>query len=100
MLHRINRYLSLFIIFALVLAPLSASAGVEFKEDKPDVASGKMAADAVLVRPLGIVATVLGGALFVVSLPFSALGGNTKEAADRLVVDPAKFTFARPLGKF
>ena len=57
-------------------------------------------ADALIVRPLGICATILGVGLFVISLPFSALGGNVKEAGKKLVVAPAKFTFQRPLGEF
>lgn len=60
----------------------------------------RMVGDIILVRPLGIAATVIGGALFVVSLPFSALGGNTKEAYQTLVVEPAKLTFKRPIGEF
>ena len=54
--------------------------------------------DLVVLRPLGLAATVVGTAFFVVSLPFSALGGNTGEAAKKLVVEPAKYTFSRPLG--
>jgi hypothetical protein len=49
---------------------------------------------------LGLCATVIGGALFVVSVPFSLLGGNTGDAFDYLVKDPFKFTFTRPLGDF
>lgn len=58
-----------------------------------------MIADLVLLRPLGIVSMVLGTAFFIVSLPFSIPGGNTKAVFQKLVVDPAKFTFDRPLGK-
>lgn len=54
--------------------------------------------DALVARPVGVVATVLGSALFVVSLPFSALGGNVDDAAQALVVGPAKETFTRCLG--
>jgi hypothetical protein len=54
--------------------------------------------DLVVLRPLGLAATVVGTAFFIVSLPFSALGGNTGEAANKLVVAPAKYTFSRPLG--
>ena len=54
--------------------------------------------DLVLLRPLGLAATVIGTAFFVVSLPFSVLGGNTGEAAKKLMVEPAKYTFTRPLG--
>jgi hypothetical protein len=58
-----------------------------------------MAADLVLLRPLAFAATAIGSLLFVASLPFSATGGNAKGALDRLVGEPAAFTFARPLGK-
>jgi hypothetical protein len=54
--------------------------------------------DLVLLRPLGLAATVIGTAFFIVSLPVSVLGGNTGEAANKLVVAPAKYTFSRPLG--
>lgn len=58
----------------------------------------EMTADVLLVRPLMFVGTVLGTGIFVVSLPFSALGGNVGEAADTLVVTPFKGTFIRCLG--
>ena len=64
-------------------------------EDRNAVAMGF---DLILLRPLGLVATVVGTAVFIVSIPFSALGGNTGEAAKALVVAPAKYTFVRPLG--
>lgn len=66
--------------------------------DRPSAAT--MTVDALLVRPLGLVATILGAGIFVVSLPFSALGGNVGEAGRALVVAPAKMTFSRPLGQF
>ncbi len=59
-----------------------------------------MIADIALARPVGAVATVVGLAFFVVSAPFSALGGNTHEAWETLVVSPAAYTFKRPLGHF
>lgn len=57
-----------------------------------------MAGDAIVARPLGVVFTVVGAALFVVTLPFSALGGNVGEAGKELVVGPAEATFVRCLG--
>jgi hypothetical protein len=56
--------------------------------------------DAVLGRPVGLAATVVGSALFVVSLPFTATSGSIKPSADALVGAPARFTFSRPLGDF
>ena len=46
-----------------------------------------------------LTSTVVGLATFIVTLPFSALGGNIGEAGNTLVVEPAKYTFVRPLGE-
>lgn len=66
------------------------------EEDKPG--AGSMALDAVVARPVGIAITAVGAALFVVSLPFSALGGNVGASADALVLEPGRATFVRCLG--
>jgi hypothetical protein len=57
-----------------------------------------MIGDLLIARPLLLAATVLGTGMFLISLPFSALGGNAKEAANTLVVSPAWETFIRCLG--
>lgn len=57
-----------------------------------------MTTDAVLLRPLLLATTIVGSAVYLVSLPFSALGGNAAEAGEVLVVGPAKATFVRCLG--
>ncbi len=59
-----------------------------------------MVADTVIARPACFAATVVGTAFFVISLPFSALSKSVDQAADALVVRPAKATFTRPLGDF
>ena len=58
----------------------------------------EMAADGILIRPLTLAWTVLGTGAFVVTLPFSMLGGNAKEAGEKMVVQPFKATFFRCLG--
>ena len=58
----------------------------------------EMGADLVIARPIGFVGTILGTVVFVISLPFSLLGGNVGDAADALVIGPAKTTFLRCLG--
>ena len=57
-----------------------------------------MVGDLVVARPLLIGATLVGTAAFIVSLPFTALGGNVGEAAQSLVVEPGKEAFVRCLG--
>ncbi len=59
-----------------------------------------MVADALIARPVGVVTTVVGSAVYVVSLPFSLLGGNERQARQKLVIEPAEFTFKRPLGEY
>jgi hypothetical protein len=57
-----------------------------------------MIGDLLIARPLLVVATVIGAGVFVVSLPFTALGGGVGDAGQALVVEPAKAAFVRCLG--
>jgi hypothetical protein len=57
-----------------------------------------MVGDLVIARPLLIAATVIGAGVFVVTLPFSAAGGNIGEAGKALVVEPGAAAFVRCLG--
>lgn len=86
-------------MLAVAMAAFAAAPAISNAENVTERPSGmEMTADAVLVRPLMLVATVLGTAVYVVSLPFSALGGNAGEAGQTLVVTPFKATFVRCLG--
>ena len=57
-----------------------------------------MTGDAIFVRPVLLATTIVGSAVYLVSLPFSLLGGNADEAGEVLVMGPAKATFVRCLG--
>ena len=84
---------------ALAVAASAAAPAIANAENVTERPSGmEMAVDAVVIRPVMLVATVLGAGIFVVSLPFSALGGNVGEAGKTLVVTPFKGTFLRCLG--
>ena len=78
--------------------PMTASAA-DYMVDDSEPTGGTMMADAFLMRPFMLVSTVVTTVTFVVMLPFSALGGNVGESADKLVVKPAAYTFTRPLGE-
>jgi len=100
-MHKIRKQsMILLLIAAMIFIPFGTSVLAQSKTMDNNVSAEAMTADLLVVRPLGIVATVVGSAIFIVSLPFSALGGNTKTACRKLVQDPAKFTFKRPLGDF
>lgn len=93
-----KQYLILLTVISLAVVPFGAGARTQGLEEEGDLAAGKMIVDVLLVRPLGLVATVVGTALFVASFPFSLMGRNVKAAARKMVIEPAKFTFVRPLG--
>lgn len=58
----------------------------------------EMLADATIVRPTMFVATAFGTAMFLATLPLSLLGGNTDQAAQRLVVEPGTHLLKPCLG--
>jgi hypothetical protein len=58
----------------------------------------EMVLDGLVVRPVMLGLTVLGTGLFIITSPFSLMGGNFGDAAQELVVKPAKMTFIRCLG--
>jgi hypothetical protein len=80
---------------ALLAASPLASADVRYG----DPTFSTKIIDGFVARPLGLGATVVGTAVWIVTLPFSALGGNVSDATDKLIVEPARFTFVRPLGE-
>ncbi|GAA0582295.1 hypothetical protein GCM10008997_33860 [Halomonas salifodinae] len=87
---------------ALVLALGSGAVGAQdrYMEQRLEArpSGGAMVADALIGRPLLVVATLGGTAVFLVSLPFTALGGNVDAAAETLIRTPAEATFRRCLG--
>ena len=64
-----------------------------------DVSAETIVADGLLLRPGGVIATLVGSAVFVITLPFSIPTKSVEKAAQKLVVDPARYTFVRPLGQ-
>jgi hypothetical protein len=97
---RMMTALALFLNMMIGLTLQSALAAEAYQQPTTEHSAGAMAIDAVAVRPLGLIATALGTGIFLVSLPFSTLGGNVDQAAKSLVVAPARFTFVRPLGEY
>lgn len=77
------------------LAILSMGANTASADSGDDL---RVAADTLVVRPVCLVATVVGTGLFVVSLPIAAISRSVKKTAHVLVVRPARATFTRQLG--
>ena len=82
-----------FIVVILIVTSVPALA-------KDGAGAPDMIADVLIVRPVGLVTMVIGGAAYVVTLPFAITSGSVKPVGRTLLADPFKFTFERPLGDF
>ena len=100
MFKHIKKPMVILLIIAFATVSFATNSFAQTAIEGSDITTEEMVADAVLVRPLGLVAIILGAGIFVISLPFSLLGRNVGEAGSKLVVAPAEFTFVRPLGDF
>ena len=96
----INQSIIFLVIVTLIVIPFGSSALAQefFEATEPE--GGEMIYDTVVLRPVGLVATAVGSVFFILSLPFSALANNVDDASEKLVKDPYRFTFKRPLGEF
>lgn len=97
-MKRFNRKLK-----AGALAVLLAASFPVLADDSNTVSGDKttdMVVDVLVVRPLGLVTTAVGAVLTVVALPFTLPSGSVKESAQFMVIEPAEYTFKRPLGEF
>ena len=92
--------LVILLIIALISIPFGSSVLAQDYFERQEPSGGEMIYDVLIIRPIGMVATVVGMAFFVVTRPFSALAGNVDTAGEKLVSDPGKYTFKRPLGEF
>jgi hypothetical protein len=60
---------------------------------------GEMAVDAAVVRPMTLATSAVGLAGWVVTLPFTFPTETMGEVGQAWVLDPLKYTVARPLGE-
>ena len=88
----------LLITVICVLAMLLSTSAPAFAAG--DNGAVSIAVDVVVARPVSLALTIVGSALFVVSLPVAVTAGCVDKTAHTLVVVPGKDTFTRPLGDF
>jgi hypothetical protein len=100
---------TLVLVAALVGAIPRASAQMAYQSGPDTIdqeqivrepSGAEMAVDAVFARPLGLVGTVAGSVLWLLTLPVTLPSNSTERAAKQMVAKPAEFTFKRPLGQF
>ena len=89
----------LLIALSLVLIPLGSQVLAQAEVDEPYPNNAlSMTFDLCVMRPISAAATILGSAVFVLSLPFTAISNTIPTASEKLVKDPFHFTVTRPLG--
>jgi len=80
-------------VLACLLAFTLAGTGRSLASDP-----GSIVVDTLLVRPVCLAGTIIGSALFLVSLPIAVTSKSVHRSAHALVAMPAYATFRRPLG--
>ena len=92
---------SVFFVAVAIFLMTTVTTPALAQEDLLSGVSGEtMAFDFFVLRPLGLVTTVGGCALYIVSFPFTIWSGkNHKRALHHFIVVPGAYTFGRPLGE-
>jgi hypothetical protein len=101
-MRSLNRKLiSYFLVLMLAMSNMTYASSAYAREPSlnQEPSAGAMLMDGVFARIPMTVVTIFGAVLFVVTLPFSATGGNVGQAADKLVVEPFESAWRRPLGE-
>lgn len=87
---------ALFVASALPAAARDVRVYTSGRDEGP---SGvEVVTDLLIVRPLGVVVTLVGATFFVAGVPFAALTGDVGTIGRVLVAEPGAYTFSRPLG--
>ena len=92
-LNPVRDLLMLLLASMLCASPVYSQSSID---ERPNAFA--MTGDLLVARPLGAAITAVGAAAFVVSLPFTIMGGAVSESAETLVLGPAEVTFVRCLG--
>lgn len=94
-LRRRARALAAVTALSAALAAFGAAPAAAATED-PNPAS--MAYDLVVLRPLGLVQTVVGAGFFAVFYPISLATGGSDHVLEFCILSPVEQTFTRRLG--
>ncbi|MGM8899783.1 hypothetical protein [Psychrobacter sp. 1Y4] len=84
-----QKLLPVFTSLALVAASMQPTfAAIEIDETDFGPSYETMVVDTIVGKPLQLVNAVAGTAAYIVSLPFSLIGGNADQAQQKLFVEP------------
>ena len=90
---------TLVIIMTTFLVVIGMTTPAQAQDPRSYLSGAGMAFDFVVLRPLGIATTAVGCGFFIATLPFTVWSGERiKQSRHGFVVEPATYTFVRPLG--
>ena len=95
-----------FFVSGVLLIAVTLTTTVSAEHTKVEYSPGFAALDLVIYRPIGIAATIAGGALFAGLSPLTAIAEISPphdafdKTVDFMVIKPFNYTFSRPLGEW
>lgn len=92
------RSISRWLLIAAILFSGNFRSFAAYTSNDLDYTPGAVVVDALIARPLCLVATVAGTGLFIATLPIAAISRSVDKSAKALVGTPGKHTFVRRLG--
>ncbi len=93
------------IILVSILVSVIVGAGTTWSDDQfkeprtPPPNPMNVTADALILRPVGLVMIPVMGLVYGLSYPFAKAAGNEQETYQSLLGDTIDYTFHRPMGR-
>lgn len=89
-------------IILITILGSSVGAGNVFGEAEPRTPPPNpmnVTADALILRPVGLIMIPVMGLVYCISYPFAKMAGNEQETYQSVLGDTIDFTFHRPMGR-
>lgn len=97
----VKRLLVIVLLLGLIVSvDMSADAAGKARSASSKPSAAAIAADLIVLRPVGLIGTILGTCGFILSLPVTIPTKKVDSIGQDLVIAPFHYTFERPLGKF
>ena len=98
--HRgFERCLATLLLGVAVLTGSVAPAHAEAERTQTAEQFGRKVFDALVLRPLGLVQTVVSASIFLVAYPISLVTGGSDDVIEACIEQPVAQTFRKPLGE-
>ncbi len=94
----LERCLATLLLAWIVLTALAAPAHAEAGRTLAAEQFGRKVFDALILRPLGLVQTVVSASFFLVAYPVSLVTGGSDDVIEICIEQPVAQTFRKPLG--